>query len=52
MATISFKEELTVTNKEKITEIAKALKKPRDTSVRPAQPPKMTADTRALWFKR
>lgn len=52
MATISFKEELSVTDKKKVSEIAQALKQPKDASIHPAQPPKMTADLRSLWFKR
>lgn len=51
MATVSFKEELSVKDKDKIYEIAQALKRPKDASICPAQPPKMTDKARALWFK-
>lgn len=52
MATISIKEDLSVSNKDKIYEIAQALKRPKDANIRPAQPPKLSKDARALWFKR
>lgn len=52
MATISFKEDLSVKDAKKIHEIAKALKQPKDTSIRPAQPPKLPENARKLWFKR
>ena len=51
MATISFKEDLIITDKKKIHEIAQALKQPKDTSIRPAQPPKLPDNARTLWFK-
>lgn len=51
MATISIKEELSVNNKDKIHEIAQALKRPKDTSIRPAQPPKLSEEAKALWFR-
>lgn len=51
MAISSFVETLTIEDEKKISEIAHALKKPRDTSILPSQPPKMTADERSLWCK-
>ena len=52
MATISFKENLVVTNKKKIIEIAEALKSTRDSNIHPSQPPKLPPDADKLWFKR
>lgn len=52
MATISIKEELSVSNKEKVYEIAQALKRPKDASIHPAHPPKLSDNARALWFRR
>lgn len=52
MATISIKEDLSVSSKDKVYEIAQALKRSRDTNIRPTQPPKLSKDARILWFKR
>lgn len=52
MATSSIKEDLFVNNKDKIYEIAQALKRPKDTNICPTQPPKLSKDARMLWFKR
>lgn len=52
MATISFKEDLSVTDKKKVNEIAQALKQPKDVSIRPTQPPKLPENARELWFRR
>lgn len=51
MATISFKEELVVTDVQKIKEIATALKQPKDKSVISVQPQKLPKDAGAIWFK-
>ncbi len=52
MATSSFKEELVITDNQKAREIAKALKQPKDKSIRPAEPPKLPENARKIWFKR
>lgn len=52
MATVSFKEDLSVTEEKKVHEIAQALKQPKDATIRPSQPPKLPENARKLWFKR
>ena len=52
MATISFKEDLIISNKKKAQEIAVALKQPRDKTVKSVQPAKLPNNAGAIWFKR
>lgn len=51
MATISFKEDLSVKDKKKVAEIVQAMQQPKDDKICPAQPPKLPDNARALWFK-
>lgn len=51
MSRLSFKEELVVSDIQKIKEIATALKQPKDESVRSVQPQKLPKDAGAIWFK-
>ncbi len=52
MATISFKENLSVSNRKKIKEISEALKMPKSSKVQSAQPKELPKDAGAIWFKR
>lgn len=52
MATISFKEDLVVTDTKKAKEIAVALKQPRDKTIKSAQPEKLPKSAGNIWFKR
>ena len=52
MATVSFKEDLVVTDIRKIKEIATALQQPKDRSVSSVQPQKLPKNAGAIWFKR
>ena len=52
MATVSFKEDVTVRDPKKAEEIAHALKQPRDRTVQPSQPDKLPKNASAIWFKR
>ncbi len=52
MATISFKENLTVSNKAKVKEIVCAMKQPMGKSVRPSSPDKLPSNAGKVWFKR
>ena len=52
MATISFKEDLSIMDKNKIDEIMQALKQPKTADIQSAQPPKLPDNARELWFKR
>ncbi len=52
MATSSIKEDLVIEEKKKILEIAEALKQPRNTQIKPAQPQKLPSNASKLWFKR
>lgn len=52
MATVSFKEDLIITDVKKAEEIAFALKQPRDKTVQSVQPEKLPKDAGAVWFKR
>ena len=52
MATISFKEDLIITDKKAARDIALALKQPRDKSVTSVQPQKLPSNAGAIWFKR
>lgn len=51
MATISFKENLVLSNATKISEIAKGLKQPRDPQIKSAQPPQLPKNAGSVWFK-
>lgn len=50
MATISFKEDLMISDKEKIIEIAQALKQQKGLSVHSMRPPKLPDNAKAIWF--
>lgn len=52
MATISFKENLVVSDRKKAEEIANALKQPRDKTVKSVQPEKLPNGAGSIWFKR
>ena len=52
MATISFKENLVVSDSKKAEEIANALKQPRDKTVKSVQPEKLPNGAGSIWFKR
>lgn len=52
MATISFKEDLIVSDAKKSEEIAIALKQPRDKTIRSVQPEKLPKNAGDIWFKR
>lgn len=52
MATVSFKEDVTIQDPRKAEEIAHALKQPRDRSVQPSQPDKLPKNAGAIWFSR
>lgn len=52
MATISFKEDLVVTDVRKIKEIATALQQPKRKETNSIQPQKLPKNAGAIWFKR
>lgn len=52
MATISFKEELVVKNRNKAEEIVAKMQQPKTAEVKPASPPRLPEQAGTLWFKR
>ena len=52
MASISFKENLIIEDKETARKLATALRQPRDTTIRSDLPPKLPKDAGKIWFKR
>ena len=52
MATVSFKEDLTISDPKKAEEIALALKQPRDKTITSVQPEKLPTNASLVWFKR
>lgn len=52
MATISFKENLVLNDRTKVSEIAIELKKPRDPQIKSAQPSQLPPNAGSIWFKR
>lgn len=52
MATISFKENVCITDDDKILEILRALRQPSDNSIKPAIPPSLPKDVGSVWFNR
>lgn len=52
MATISFKENLVISDSKKAEEIANALKQLRDKTVKSVQPRKLPEGAEKIWFKR
>ena len=51
MATISFKEDVTIRDQKKAEEIARALKQPRDRTIRSSLPGKLPKNAGAIWFR-
>ena len=52
MATVSFKEDLVVSDEKKAEEIARALQQPKDRSVTARRPVELPKDAGDIWFKR
>lgn len=52
MATISFKEDVTVNDPKKAEEIAQALRQPRNNTIEPSQPDKLPENASEIWFNR
>ena len=52
MATVSFKEDLTINDKKTEEKVLSAFKQPKDKTVKSAQPDKLPKNAGAVWFKR
>lgn len=50
MASVSFRENLIVRDPKKAEEIIKALKQPRDKTIKSVQPPKLPNNANEIWF--
>lgn len=51
MATVSFKEDVTIRDQKKAEEIARALKQPRDRTIQPSFPDELPKNVGAIWFR-
>lgn len=51
MATVSFKEDVTIRDEKKAQEIALALKKSRDRTIQPSFPDELPKNAGAIWFR-